>query len=161
MDAIKIFDERFKPFNSYYALGCNIIKYIATAFSVGTMMFFPLTEEDLLVNFYVLMFFCYGTFMQTQPYLYTKQNKSTVPIYKLMRDTPISRKDFINSRLHYLYKYVSKFAVACVAVRLISIILLEDNLTLERVLISMAAVAIYIGFATGFAILDIHAASRY
>ena len=37
-DPIKIFDIKFKDKNSYYALGCNFIKYMFIAF---TLMLLP------------------------------------------------------------------------------------------------------------------------
>lgn len=161
MEAIKKFDEYLKQMNSYYILTCNVLKYIASAFSIGIMIIFPVTDEDWFINFYLLVFFCYAITLHIRPYLYIKQNKVTVPICKLIRDTPIRRKEFIHSRLNYLYSFVAKIAFGCVTVRTFSILVLEDTLTLERVAISLLGISLFLGIATCIAVLDIYNTSRY
>lgn len=161
MEAIKIFDEHFKKLNSYYALGCRVIKYIFTFASIGLMFIFPVTDDNLIINFYALFCFCYAIVSHTQPYLYTKQNKSTVAVYKLMRDAPINRKAFIASRLRYLYAFTSKFTFACVAVRIFSIFVLEDAVSVERIIISLSGIVLCLCVAVGIAVLDIYHSTRY
>lgn len=161
MEAIKIFDEHFKKMNSYYALGCKVIKYMFTFASIGLMLIFPATGENWISNIYALFCFCYAIVSHTQPYLYTKQNKSTVAVYKLMRDAPIDRKAFIASRLRYLYAFASKFTFACVAVRIFCIFAFEDAVSFERIIISLAGIALCLCVAVGIAVLEIYHSSRY
>lgn len=161
MDAIKIFDERFKPLNSYYALGCKVVKYIFGFAALALMFFFPVTDDNLFLNFYAVLAFCYTIVMHIEPYLYLKSNKVSVSVFKLMRDAPVNRKTFINSRLHYLYKYVVKLAIMSVAIRLFSIFVLEDCVSLERIIASLLGIAVCFGISVGLAVLNIYYSARY
>lgn len=160
MEEIKRFDAEFKKLNSYYALGCNFVKYVSTFCTVGLMFIFPLTDDRWLVNISVIMMLCYITLFQVNPYIFLKQGRVIIPIYKLMRDAPINRKDFIYSRVQHLFKYVIKLAVGCIAVRLFSLFVLETP-TLEHVLISLLGMALAFGISIGAAILEIYHSSRY
>ena len=162
MDAIKIFDEKFKEKNSYYALGCKIVKYILLFISLPLMAVLPdIGEENSAIAIYITMIIYFIVDMHLKPYLCIKQGQLTIPYFKVMRDIPISRKDFIRSRTTILIKFVTKYAVACLLINILSSIYLVDNPSFENTLFYAFWIIMCILLITGDCIYEIHRKTRF
>lgn len=162
MEAIKIFDEKFKEKNSYYALGCNLAKYVCLFISLPLMAVLPdIGEENFAIAIYITLIISFTVNMHLKPYLCIKQGQLTIPYFKVMRDIPISRKDFIRSRTTILIKFVTKYAVACLLINILSSIYLVDNPSLENTLFYAFWIIMCMLLITGDCIYEIHRKTRF
>lgn len=102
---------------------------------------------------------CMISDFKLSPYLYTKINGVKVSIYKCLKETTISKKDFIKSRLKKHFIFISKFLGSCLLVRIMSMILFE-KLTIMYVGFVIALICTYSLLATLSVIIDIYAATK-
>lgn len=161
-DPIKIFDIKFKDKNSYYALGCNFIKYMFIAFTLMLLPFsLNISEYGIQMAIYYGFFLSIATSFHLKPFLFIKQEQQTIPYFKLMRDTPINRKDFIRSRKSILFRFVKKYTLICLAISILSSIYLVDTFSLENTLISAFSVILFMFFITLDYIYEIHKNTRF
>ena len=157
MDAIKILDQKLKAKNSYYALGCKVCKYSGIFMSFSSILINSTSNNDhLLFTFYTILFLHFAINMHISPYLYIKNEKYTISFFSLLRDTPIQRKTFIQSRLSILYKFVIKFTIVYILIEILSIICLDDNFSCKSLFTSLFCIALEITTVTVINIITIY-----
>ena len=162
MNTIKKFDDSFIKLTSYTRLMCNVSKYIISFFVVLMMLVFPSFEKSYNLQLILItaLMFDFTLYMHLLPYLYITQDRVSTPIYKLLRDTPITRKDFIRSRLIYSFDYLKKLTPACIVTRLFGIFVLETP-SLENILMSAFGIILLVISSIFETIGSIYSASRY
>ncbi len=161
MDAIKIFDEKFKEKNSYYALGCKIVKYIYLFISLTTIVFFTNEEYHFPMGIYLPLLLSVSVSMHLKPYLCIKQGLHNMPIFKIMCDAPIERNAFIRSRISILVNFVIKLTMASLTLNILSNIYLVDTFSLEDTLFYAFYIIFCMLLITCEGIYEIHSKTRY
>lgn len=143
MDRLEKFDEGLKRINAYDSLLNNMVKYI-----YSVMWVFVLTVMVMeLGNFhfiYRLNFFLWSTMIPVcvlNPFLYIKSNGVRVSVFEALKDVPIDREVFKNSRIKRLVRYEVKFFVWCVVVRMV-IMLLFTELSLDSIIKSVICLVV-------------------
>lgn len=122
MDALKRFDKELLKINSYSVLGSNVVKYICSFFVIIEMLLFPSTDDGWLINLGTWLLFDYAVGASIQPLIYIKpESFDKLPIFTLIRDTPVDRNVFIRSRIKHLLSYAAKLISICIIVKILAI----------------------------------------
>lgn len=161
MNTIKEFDANIKKLNSYNVLLTNVVKYIFSFFSLfGMLILFPEDNESTFATtIYISFMFCAAIDFHVKPYISILQQNKSVHIFPLLSDTPIQRKDFIYSRLPYLFSYLTKLLIGCAIVRTFTIFVLESP-SLDNILASILYLFILSVVSVLSAVFDIYLSTR-
>lgn len=160
MDRIVELDNKLNKIDSYTRVVGNYFINLLIVLMVFAFLAFPSEEmHDVSLYFWFSIMVYMIADWKLSPYLYTKINGVKVSIYKCLKETTISKKDFIKSRLKKHFSFVSKFLGSCLLVRILGMILFE-KLTIMYVGFVIALICIYSLLATLSVIIDIHAATK-
>ena len=160
MDRIVELDNKLNKIDSYTRVVGNYFVNLLIVLMVFAFLAFPSEEmHDVSLYFWLSIMVCMIADWKLSPYLYTKINGVKVSIYKCLKETTISKKDFIKSRLKKHFSFVSKFLGSCLLVRILGMILFE-KLTIMYVGFVIALICTYSLLATLSVIIDIYAATK-
>lgn len=150
MDKIEILDNKLRELNSYELV---MNKYVRNFCIVAMMVFMffatSMPKDSMMIWMAIALMLKTIVDMKINPYLYIYKDKVRVPIYTSLKETSISKKDFVNSRLKYYFRFISKIFVTAVAISLIG------GLITKEITFSSAMTSI------GFIILSVTLVSIY
>lgn len=121
MEQMKEFDKRLQEADSYQFLMCRVLKIIFTILG-GALMLFPAAAEDMdmtLALFWTFYALGWAVRCHMTSYLYVKQNGKTVPVYGILKQTPVKREIYIKARRKRLFAYLGKMGLAALVLQLI------------------------------------------
>ncbi|MEE0686436.1 MAG: hypothetical protein UEA60_07250 [Lachnospiraceae bacterium] len=160
MDRIVKLDNKLNKIDSYNRVVGKFFVNLLIVLMVFTFLAFPNEEmHDVSLYLWLSVMVSMISDFKLSPYLYTKINGVKVSIYKCLKETTISKKDFIKSRLKKHFIFISKFLGSCLLVRIMSMILFE-KLTIMYVGFVIALICTYSLLATLSVIIDIYAATK-
>ena len=120
MEKIKILDNKLRQLNTYELV---MNRYVRNFCIVAMMMFMffatSMPKDSMMIWMAIALMLKTIVDMKINPYLYIYKDKVRVPIYLSLKETSISKKDFVNSRLKYYFKFISKIFVTAVVICLI------------------------------------------
>lgn len=127
MEKIKILDNKLKQLESYELV---MNKYVTNFCIVAMMMFMffatSMPKDSMMIWMAIALMLKTIVDMKINPYLYIYKDKVRVPIYISLKETSISKKDYVNSRLKYYFKFISKIFATAVAICLIGGIITKE-----------------------------------
>jgi len=161
MNTLKEFDANIKKLNSYNVLGNNVLKYIFSFIAILGMTFlFPEDDESTFaITLYISFMFSAAIDFHVKSYISIKQENKSVHIFPLLSDAPIHRKEFIYSRLPYLFSYLTKLLIGCAIVRTFTIFVLESP-SLDNILTSIYYLFILSVVSVLSALFDIYLSTK-
>ena len=160
MDRIAKIDNKLNKIDSYNRVVGKFFINMLIVIMVFIFLVFPNEEmHDASLYFWLGMMFCMIADFKLSPHLYTKINGVKVSIYKCLKETTISKKDFVKSRLKKHFSFLSKFLGVCIFVHIIGMILF-DTVTIMNVVFDVAIICIYGLSATLSVLFDIISATK-
>lgn len=159
MDRIAKLDNKLDKLDSYNRVIGKFFISMLIVIIVIIFLVFPEEKFDASMYFWFGMMFCRVTYFKLSPHLYIKVNGVKVSIYKCLKDTTISKKDFARSRLKKHISFLSKFLGVCILVHILGLILF-DRFTVMNVVFDVFIICIYGISATLLAISDINTATK-
>ena len=114
MDRIVELDNKLNKIDSYTRVVGNYFVNLLIVLMVFAFLAFPSEEmHDVSLYLWLSVMVSMISDFKLSPYLYTKINGVKVSIYKCLKETTISKKDFIKSRLKKHFILISKFLGYC------------------------------------------------
>ena len=77
--------------------------------------------------FQIFLLMILAAYLHMQPLMYVKKNDRLISIYRIIRQTPITKEDYIRSRTQYLNKFLIKVGGVCLLFQLIGNLLVKNG----------------------------------
>ena len=160
MEKIEILDNKLRQLNSYEL----VMNKYARNFSIVAMMMFmffatSMTKDSMMIWMAVALMLKTIVDMKINPYLYIYKDKVRVPIYTSLKETSISKKDFVNSRLKYYFRFISKIFVTAVAISLIGGLITKE-ITFSNAITSIGFIFLSVTLVSIYAVMHIHSMTK-
>ena len=156
MDRIEVLDSKLRQLNTYELMMNKIVKGIC----IVAMMFFVFFSVSMPKN-QVLFWISLGLMlkalsdMSLTPYLYIYKDKKKISIFRCLKETGISRKDFIKSRVKYHFSFIGKISVVAVIVCLTGGIVMEE-LTIKSAITSLGVIVLCVTLVSVYTVMYIY-----
>ncbi|MGN0352339.1 MAG: hypothetical protein ACI4ES_11855 [Roseburia sp.] len=151
---ISMFDEEIRKNEDIVTSGMLVFWIYVV---IECLLFFipvgGLEEGEETIYFYGLIFSIGSAMLYIRRYLYVMEERKNIPIWRKCRYLPISKKEFLKSRLQYLNQMLWKCVVVAVMIQCGAALFAYGKLTIWNLLYPIVVAGILPYLTTFFSIV--------
>lgn len=160
MDKIKILDNKLRNSDSYdWSMNKIAMNFCGVFLILFMFLFMTISKDNFLLYMGLFLMTSSLADMNVSPYLYIKKGRIKLPIYKCLKETGISKKAFINSRIKYHLKFVLKIFIYCIAISLLGGIVF-GKMTVANILENIYLIILCVVLGSISSVIDIYSSTK-